>query len=61
MRPDHTWDDIARVLKQRGLAWTLLTNRVHPTRHADSGIFALRRAVGDAVVAACDRTARGTA
>ena len=22
MRPDHTWDDIARVLKQRGLKWT---------------------------------------
>jgi DNA invertase Pin-like site-specific DNA recombinase len=22
MRPDHTWDDIARVLKQRGLAWS---------------------------------------
>lgn len=22
MRPDHSWDDIARVLKQRGLAWT---------------------------------------
>jgi DNA invertase Pin-like site-specific DNA recombinase len=22
MRPDHTWDDIARVLKQRGLTWT---------------------------------------
>ena len=22
MRPDHTWDDIARVLKQRGLEWT---------------------------------------
>ena len=22
MRPDHTWDDIARVLKQRGLNWT---------------------------------------
>lgn len=22
MRPDHTWDDIARVLKQRGLDWT---------------------------------------
>jgi hypothetical protein len=20
--PDHTWDDIARVLKQRGLDWT---------------------------------------
>ena len=36
----------------RGLAWTLLTNRVHPTRHRDSGIFALRPAVGDAVIAA---------
>jgi DNA invertase Pin-like site-specific DNA recombinase len=22
MRPDHTWDDIARVLKQRGVDWT---------------------------------------
>ncbi|TMU86282.1 recombinase family protein [Brucella haematophila] len=22
MRPDHTWDDIARVLKQRGFDWT---------------------------------------
>jgi len=22
MRPDHTWDDISRVLKQRGLDWT---------------------------------------
>ncbi len=33
----------------RGQAWTLLTNRVHPTRHRDSGIFALRPAVGDAV------------
>lgn len=22
MRPDHTWDDIARFLKQRGLNWT---------------------------------------
>jgi len=36
----------------RGLAWTLLTNRVHPTRHRDSGIFALRPQVGDAVVRA---------
>jgi CubicO group peptidase (beta-lactamase class C family) len=34
----------------RGLAWTLLTNRVHPTRHADSGIAALRRAVAEAVL-----------
>jgi CubicO group peptidase (beta-lactamase class C family) len=32
-----------------GLGWSLLTNRVHPSRHADSGIFALRRAVGDIV------------
>jgi CubicO group peptidase (beta-lactamase class C family) len=38
------WIDFAR-----GLAWTLLTNRVHPTRHADSGILALRRAVGDSL------------
>ncbi|WP_406856260.1 serine hydrolase domain-containing protein [Alsobacter sp. KACC 23698] len=27
-------------------AWTLLTNRVHPSRHRESGIVALRRAVG---------------
>ncbi|HYG49111.1 MAG TPA: serine hydrolase [Allosphingosinicella sp.] len=36
----------------RGLAWTLLTNRVHPTRHGDSGIAELRRATGDAVIRA---------
>ena len=36
------WLDFAR-----GHAWTLLTNRIHPTRHFDSGIIALRRAVGD--------------
>jgi CubicO group peptidase (beta-lactamase class C family) len=34
---------------ERGLGWSLLTNRVHPSRHSDSGIVALRRAVGDAV------------
>jgi CubicO group peptidase (beta-lactamase class C family) len=34
----------------RGVAWSLLTNRVHPTRHRDTGIDALRRAVGDRVV-----------
>ena len=34
---------------ERRRAWTLLTNRVHPSRHADSGIQALRRAVGAAV------------
>ena len=36
----------------RGLGWTLLTNRVHPTRHRDSGIEALRRATGEAVIEA---------
>jgi CubicO group peptidase (beta-lactamase class C family) len=36
----------------RGLAWTLLTNRVHTTRHFDSGIFTLRPATGDAVIKA---------
>lgn len=39
---------------ERGLAWTLLTNRVHPTRHADSGIFALRPATGEALMEAWD-------
>ncbi len=39
---------------ERGVAWTLLTNRVHPTRHADSGIFELRPATGDAVVVGFD-------
>jgi len=38
----------------RGLAWTLLTNRVHPTRHFDCGIFTLRPATGDALIAAFD-------
>jgi CubicO group peptidase (beta-lactamase class C family) len=37
---------------RRGIAWTLLTNRVHPSRHTDSGIFALRREVGDIIAAA---------
>ena len=39
---------------ERGLGWTLLTNRVHPTRHRDTGIEALRRATGDAVIDAWD-------
>jgi CubicO group peptidase (beta-lactamase class C family) len=34
---------------QRGLAWSLLTNRVHPTRHFESGITQLRQAVGDLI------------
>ncbi len=29
------------------MAWTLLTNRVHPSRHAETGIAALRQAVGN--------------
>jgi CubicO group peptidase (beta-lactamase class C family) len=41
------WIDV-----RRGLAWTLLTNRVHPTRHRDTGIVGLRRQVGDLVSAA---------
>ena len=31
---------------ESGLAWTLLTNRIHPTRHVNSGIDELRRQVG---------------
>ena len=37
---------------ERGLAWTLLTNRVHPTRHRETQIVALRRATGEAVIGA---------
>lgn len=37
----------------RGKAWTLLTNRIHPTRHFDSGIAPLRQAVGDLVNEDC--------
>jgi len=39
------WIDFANRL-----AWTLLTNRVHPSRHTDSGILPLRRAVGERVL-----------
>lgn len=38
------WIDFAK-----GRAWTLLTNRIHPTRHFDSGILELRRAIGDQI------------
>jgi CubicO group peptidase (beta-lactamase class C family) len=34
---------------RRGLAWSLLTNRVHPTRHFDSGIAELRQDVGNLI------------
>ena len=33
----------------KGRAWTLLTNRVHPSRHVETGIQELRRRVGDIV------------
>jgi CubicO group peptidase (beta-lactamase class C family) len=36
----------------RGVAWALLTNRLHPTRHRESGIADLRREVGDLVAEA---------
>lgn len=37
---------------ERGVAWTLLTNRVHVTRHRETGIAELRRETGEAVIAA---------
>lgn len=37
---------------ERGYAWVLLTNRVHPSRHRETGIQELRRAVGNAIAAA---------
>jgi CubicO group peptidase (beta-lactamase class C family) len=37
---------------ERGHAWTLLTNRVHPSRHVETGIQTLRRSVSNAVSAA---------
>jgi CubicO group peptidase (beta-lactamase class C family) len=43
---------------RRGLAWSLLTNRVHPSRHKDSGILSLRRATGEQVIALFDRHAQ---
>ncbi len=33
--------------KEHEIAWSLLTNRVHPSRHFDSGIVQLRRELGD--------------
>jgi CubicO group peptidase (beta-lactamase class C family) len=46
------WIDFAR-----GVAWTLLTNRVHPTRHRDTGIVALRRDTGERVIEGVDQAA----
>ena len=39
---------------ERQFAWTLLTNRVHPTRHGAMHIKRLRRDTGDAVIMAFD-------
>ncbi|MEF2277329.1 serine hydrolase domain-containing protein [Deinococcus sp. YIM 134068] len=39
------------VEPERGLAWVLLTNRVHPSRHGTLDIQALRRAVGNTLLA----------
>jgi CubicO group peptidase (beta-lactamase class C family) len=36
----------------RRIGWTLLTNRVHPTRHRDTGIDSLRRRVGTLIAGA---------
>lgn len=36
---------------EKGLAWALLTNRVHPSRHTETGIMALRRETGSRVAA----------
>jgi CubicO group peptidase (beta-lactamase class C family) len=43
---------------ERGIAWSLLTNRVHPSRHRDSGILALRRATGERIAPRRDGTIR---
>jgi CubicO group peptidase (beta-lactamase class C family) len=37
---------------RRRRSWALLTNRVHPTRHRDTGIDTLRRRVGDLIIGA---------
>lgn len=36
---------------ERGYAWALLSNRVHPSRHLETGIFELRKAVGNSIAA----------
>jgi CubicO group peptidase (beta-lactamase class C family) len=36
----------------KGIAWSLLTNRVHPTRHRETGIHELRRRTGDLIAGA---------
>jgi CubicO group peptidase (beta-lactamase class C family) len=43
---------------ERRIAWSLLTNRVHPSRHKESGILSLRRATGERVIALFDTQGR---
>ena len=43
--------------RPRGIAWTLLTNRVHPSRSIETGILDLRRAVGNRLAAEWSRAA----
>ncbi len=40
-----------------GLAWTILTNRVHPSRHRDTGIIRKRKLAGDMIVRMFDEAA----
>ena len=42
-----------------GIGWALLTNRVHPTRHVDTGIQPVRQAVGNRLCAALTGAAPG--
>lgn len=39
-----------------GVAWTLLTNRIHPTRHGADAIFVIRPATGAALINALRRS-----
>lgn len=43
--------------RPRGIAWSLLTNRVHPSRSTETGILDLRRAVGNRLAADWSRAA----
>ena len=40
---------------EREIAWALLSNRVHPSRHKDSGIIQLRREVGELIIKSFDK------
>nr|WP_321983868.1 serine hydrolase [uncultured Lichenicoccus sp.] len=40
--------------REAGLAWSLLTNRVHPTRHRGTGIVQLRQQTGEVLLRSAD-------